>query len=186
MRRPPWIAHKLYFSILNRRILPEEHKMLVEELQRGPQAMPKLIWALLNTLGIYLYQITEEGMKDFALTLNELERRDFLAGVAKAALGVSILPPLAGAALEPGGHVKPKNPKARNVIFLYMNGGMSHLDTFDPKTNSEVKGISSPIKTNAPGLQISNHLPSLAKHGDKLPYLGPWLRRRAHTLKVST
>ena len=39
-------------------------------------------------------------MKDFALTLNELERRDFLAGVAKAALGVSILPPLAGAALE--------------------------------------------------------------------------------------
>lgn len=110
-------------------------------------------------------------MKDFALTLNELERRDFLAGVAKAALGVSILPPLAGAALEPGGHVKPKNPKARNVIFLYMNGGMSHLDTFDPKTNSEVKGISSPIKTNAPGLQISNHLPSLAKHGDKLAVL---------------
>ena len=52
-----------------------------------------------------------------------------------------------------------------------MNGGMSHLDTFDPKTNSEVKGISSPIKTNAPGLQISNHLPSLAKHGDKLAVL---------------
>ena len=42
-------AQIVFLSILNRRILPEEHKMLVEELKRGPQAMPNLIWALLNT-----------------------------------------------------------------------------------------------------------------------------------------
>ena len=42
-------AQIVFLSILNRRILPEEHKMLVEELKRGPQSMPNLIWALLNT-----------------------------------------------------------------------------------------------------------------------------------------
>ena len=42
-------AEIVFLSILNRRILPEEHKMLVEELKKGPSAMPNLIWALLNT-----------------------------------------------------------------------------------------------------------------------------------------
>jgi len=107
-------------------------------------------------------------MKDFSLKLDELNRREFLAGIATAALGVSIMPGAMDAATTGGGYVKPKNPKAKNVIFVYMNGGMSHIDTFDPKTNSEVKGISSPIKTNADGVQISSLLPNLAKQADKL------------------
>jgi hypothetical protein len=110
-------------------------------------------------------------MKDFTRRLDEIQRREFLAGVASLSLGVTILPSLINAETAPGGHVKPKNPKAKNVIFVYMDGGMSHLDTFDPKTNSEVKGISNPIKTNAPGLQISKLLPNIAKHGDKLAVL---------------
>lgn len=110
-------------------------------------------------------------MKDFALRLDELQRREFLAGVAKTALGVGILPSLCGAATKGGGYVKPVNPKAKNVVFVYMSGGMSHLDTFDPKSNSEVKGISGPIKTNADGVQVSKLLPNIAKHGNKLAIL---------------
>lgn len=107
-------------------------------------------------------------MKDFSLKLDELNRKEFIAGIAAVSLGVTVLPGPLEAATTGGGYVKPKNAKAKNVIFIYMNGGMSHLDTFDPKTNSEVKGISSPIKTNADGLQVSNLLPNIAKHGDKL------------------
>ena len=107
-------------------------------------------------------------MKDFAFSLDDLQRREFLAGIAAASLGVSILPNPMEAATTGGGYVKPKNPKAKNVIFVYMQGGMSHLDTFDPKSHPETKGISSPIKTNADGLQISSLLPNLAKHGDKM------------------
>lgn len=110
-------------------------------------------------------------MKDFALKLDDLQRREFLSGIAKAALGVSILPGAMDAATQGGGYVKPVNPKAKNVIFIYMNGGMSHLDTFDPKTNSDVKGISEPMATNVTGLKISSLLPNLAKQSDKIAFI---------------
>lgn len=102
-------------------------------------------------------------MKGFANRLTEFERREFLAGIAYASLGVSVLPTFAAE-----GESKPKPATAKRVIFLYMDGGMSHIDTFDPKTAGDVKGRSAPLKTNADGVQISNKLPNLAKHGNKL------------------
>ena len=70
-------------------------------------------------------------------TSGELERRRFMSLAAKGFLGVSILPwaipeRAHGAGL---GLNRPLNhaPKAKNVIYLYMSGGMSHIDTFDPK-----------------------------------------------------
>lgn len=106
-------------------------------------------------------------MNDFAKHLNDLERREFLAGVAKASLGVSILPSFAHAA---GGEAKAaaKAATAKNVIFVYMSGGMPHVDTFDPKTDSEVIGQSGPIKSKTGGVQVSKFLPEIAKHTDKL------------------
>jgi hypothetical protein len=50
------------------------------------------------------------------------------------------------------------------VILLWLEGGISHLDTWDVKGNSGFKAIS----TNAPGVQISEIFPRLAKHMDKL------------------
>jgi len=53
---------------------------------------------------------------------------------------------------------------ARNVIYLYMSGGQSHLDTWDPKPdNKEVMGATKAIKTSADGVQISEYLPRMAK-----------------------
>lgn len=49
-----------------------------------------------------------------------------------------------------------------------MEGGMSHLDTFDPKEHPETKGKFAKISTNADGMYISEHLKGLAKHGDKM------------------
>ena len=58
-------------------------------------------------------------------------RREFLQTLAYSGLGVTMLPIAMGA----GGITN----IAENVIYLYMDGGMSHLDTFDPKTNQEVR-----------------------------------------------
>jgi hypothetical protein len=57
--------------------------------------------------------------------------------------------------------------RAKSVILLWMNGGPSHLDTWDPKLG-KVAGPTKAIKTSAPGLMISEHLPLVARHATKL------------------
>ncbi|MEM9280540.1 MAG: DUF1501 domain-containing protein [Verrucomicrobiota bacterium] len=54
------------------------------------------------------------------------------------------------------------------MIYLYMNGGMSHLDTFDPKPGGEVMGPTKKIRTKVDDLVLSDNLPRLARHADKL------------------
>ena len=107
-----------------------------------------------------------------SLFSDELNRRRFVSLAAKSFLGVSILPwashsSLSGAGL---GLNRPLNhaPKAKNVIYLYMSGGMTHLDTFDPKTGTETGGPTQTIKTNADGVQLAENLPLLANHADKI------------------
>ena len=41
-----------------------------------------------------------------------------------------------------------------------MQGGMSHIDTFDLKTGHENQGSTTPINTNADGIRVSSHLPA--------------------------
>ncbi len=105
----------------------------------------------------------------------DLARRSFIKNTAGSLLGVSMLPSLehmfSGKALAVGeGSATQKQvATARNVIFLYMSGGMSHLDTFDVKPdNKEVMGPTKAIKTSADGVQLSEYLPRLAKHGHNL------------------
>lgn len=91
--------------------------------------------------------------------MNTLTRRNFVLNLASAGLGVTVLPNIGAAPTSAS--------KAKHIIYLFMNGGMSHLDTFDPKTDAQVKGEFNAINTNA-DYQISEHLPKLAKHGDKM------------------
>ncbi len=87
-----------------------------------------------------------------------------------SALGGLTLPDMlrrqhAGAADAPS---KPTNDKA--IIVLWLWGGPSHMETFDlkPDAPSEYRGEFRPIRTNVPGLDISEYLPRLAKQADKL------------------
>lgn len=59
---------------------------------------------------------------------------------------------------------------AKSCIIVYCWGGMSHHETFDlkPDAPAEVRGEFRPIATNVPGIHISEHLPKLATHMDKL------------------
>jgi hypothetical protein len=52
--------------------------------------------------------------------------------------------------------------------LLWLNGGPSHIDTFDPKPGRSTGGPFKAVKTRAPGMQLSEHLPHLAERGDKL------------------
>lgn len=60
--------------------------------------------------------------------------------------------------------------KAKSVILFFLCGGASHMDTWDlkPQAPAEYRGPFKPISTSAPGLQISEHLPRLAKQAHHL------------------
>ncbi|MFP6677498.1 MAG: DUF1501 domain-containing protein [Pirellulaceae bacterium] len=63
----------------------------------------------------------------------------------------------------------PAGSDKRSAIFIFMEGAPSHQDTFDLKPNApiEVRGEFKPISTNAPGVQICEHMPMLAQRADK-------------------
>ena len=54
-------------------------------------------------------------------------------------------------------------PTAEHVILFWNGGGMSHIDTFDPKPGRPTQGEFEPIQTSVPGLNISEIFPLLAK-----------------------
>ena len=93
-----------------------------------------------------------------------LTRRDLLCAGATTGLGLVVSRWLEASALADD--AAPKG-KAKSVILLYMNGGPSHIDTWDPKTG-KVAGPNKAIKTSAPGVVISEHLPLLAAKANKL------------------
>jgi hypothetical protein len=80
------------------------------------------------------------------------------------ALGAFLLPQAAGAA----GTTAPSR-QARGTIFIVLEGGMSHLDTWDPKPNApaEVRGEFGTIATIVPGLRIGEHMPCLARQAHR-------------------
>ena len=59
--------------------------------------------------------------------------------------------------------------KAKSVILLYLQGGPSHLDLWDPKDNvpDNVRSVFKPIGTKIPGVQFTELLPKLAQVNDK-------------------
>ncbi len=107
--------------------------------------------------------------------LDEQTRRLFMANVAKATFGVSFLPIFAQGAFaatptpvpaketaDDRYHERRSKP-AKHLIYLYMSGGMSHIDTLDPKPGSSSQGPFKAINSAADGIQMGEHLPLLAK-----------------------
>jgi uncharacterized protein (DUF1501 family) len=92
-----------------------------------------------------------------------LTRRDFLHAGSLGMLGLTLT---AFARAEEAGAVRDKDV---NCIMLFLLGGPSHIDTWDPKPKApaEVRGPFQTIQTNAPGLEITEIFPKMAKHADK-------------------
>ncbi len=97
-----------------------------------------------------------------------IQRRDFLrlgtAGLFGLGLSLPDLLRLQARAAEQG---RRSNDVA--LIFLFLHGGLSTLDTWDlkPQAPAEFRGEFRPIATNVPGIQITEHLPRTARQMDK-------------------
>ena len=61
-----------------------------------------------------------------------------------------------------------KRRQARSCIVLFLEGGPSHIDTFDPKPGADTNGPFEAIDTKIAGVKFSQHLPKLAEIADKL------------------
>src|SRR3989441_4379025 len=88
-----------------------------------------------------------------------VSRRDFLNVGCLVFLGMTLSDYLAAASAKTSGPAK-----ANAVILFWLEGGPSHIDTWDPKANSNFK----PISTNVAGIQVSELLPKIARKMDKI------------------
>ena len=94
-----------------------------------------------------------------------LTRRDFLRAGALTYLGANLSDLLRLEQAQAFAATAAATPaKAQAVILLWLEGGVSHVDTWDLKNSSSFK----PISTNVPGILISELLPQVAGHMDKL------------------
>ncbi len=96
-----------------------------------------------------------------------MDRRNFLLGTGLLGAGLSVfgqtlLPRFAYAADLAKGDPRSTKKPATAIIVLYMNGGPSHLDTFDPKRDAAVSGPAKAMATRVKGIEISENLPGLA------------------------
>ncbi|HKB39425.1 MAG TPA: DUF1501 domain-containing protein [Gemmataceae bacterium] len=93
-----------------------------------------------------------------------LTRRDFLHAGALSSLGLTLPGLLAQRATAAD-----KKDSDINCIMLFLVGGPSHIDTWDPKPKApeEVRGPFKPIRTNVAGMQITEIFPKMAKLADR-------------------
>ena len=93
-----------------------------------------------------------------------LNRRALLQIGGSGVLGLSLAD-----VLRIGARAAPRRNPPKSVIFLWLWGGPSHLDTFDmkPKAPIEYRGPYQPVPTNVPGIQICELLPQLARRADR-------------------
>src|SRR5881409_2278587 len=98
-------------------------------------------------------------------TSQGLTRRDMLRVGGLDLAGLTLADALRCQAANPG-----QSPaRDRCCIFLWLDGGPSHLETFDPKpdTPDTIRGPYGAIPTNVTGVHIGELLPMLARHMDK-------------------
>ena len=85
----------------------------------------------------------------------QLTRRRMLKTFSASLLGMPVNQLLAQGASS--------KARAEHVILFWNSGGMSHLDTWDPKPGRKVQGEFNPVKTSVDGMEISEIFPQLAK-----------------------
>jgi hypothetical protein len=108
------------------------------------------------------------------VTCDRLTRREVLRIGGSSLIGISLaqileLQAAAAAETPPAGGGRGWG-KAKSVILIFLQGGPSHLDLWDPKENvpDDVKSTFKPIPTKVDGVQVTELMPRLAQAADKL------------------
>jgi uncharacterized protein (DUF1501 family) len=99
-----------------------------------------------------------------------IARRDFLKIGTAGLFGMGLNLPLVLEKQARAAAAAGRSPSDVSVIFVFLHGGMSTIDTFDlkPDAPAEFRGEFKPIDTKAPGVQVCEHLPKLAGQMDKV------------------
>ena len=97
----------------------------------------------------------------FTNSLYKINRRGFLASGVAGTLGLAFSPFVQA-------QLAAKSPKAKRCVVIWLNGGPSHIDTFDPKPGVDTGGPFKAIETKTPGLRLCEHLPKLAEQSKHL------------------
>lgn len=94
-------------------------------------------------------------------------RRDLLRVGALSVMGLSLADLLRMEAAQADTGVK-SQARARNVLLIYLGGGITHHDTFDPKPDAplEIRGKYGTIPTKIPGVRFSERMPRMAESTD--------------------
>ena len=102
---------------------------------------------------------------DLANAADATTRRAFVSQLARAAFGLTAGSLALGSARAAS--LPLPRPSARQVIYLFLRGGMSHLDTLDPKPGAGTQGPVEALRTRADGVLLGQYLPKLAQQMDK-------------------
>ena len=113
------------------------------------------------------------------LQRSDFRRRQFLHAATSPWIASSLASIVGGkaAAAQTASSTSPIHPdhatsfgRAKRVIYLYLSGGPSQYETFDPKPDApvEIRGSFKPISTNVPGIHLSELLPRTASIVDRL------------------
>ena len=117
-----------------------------------------------------MFRITGRPGKDLCDQQLGVTRRDVLRIGGSGMLGMSLGSMLnLKAQASDGGQNRRGWGKAKSIILLYLQGGPSHLDLWDPKENvpDNVKSVFKPISTKIPGVQFTENLPLLSQLNDR-------------------
>lgn len=99
-----------------------------------------------------------------------IHRRELIQAGFTGLLGLGMADILAARRAAAEAMPRPsRGPKAKSVVLVFMTGAPAHQDIWDIDMNrpAEYRGEARSIKTNVPGIEISEHLPMLAKLADR-------------------
>lgn len=122
-----------------------------------------------------IFQSPSGELHELGMTLSRSMRRRDAVQVGLFSTAALLFPGgravAAGAAAPPPPRpAAPKKTKVRSVIQVFLWGGMSHSDTWDPKPDAgyDYNGpLRAPLSTNVPGIRLSEWFPNLARQADK-------------------
>ena len=117
-----------------------------------------------------MFRIIGRPGKDLCDRELGVTRRDVLRIGGSGMLGMSLGTMLnLKAQAEDGKSTRPGWGKAKSIILLYLQGGPSHLDLWDPKENvpDNVRSVFKPISTKIPGVKFTENLPLLSQLNDR-------------------
>ena len=120
-----------------------------------------------------MFRIVGNAAKDLCDPQLKVTRRDIMRVGGSAVLGLSLGNMLklqsANASIAPTSAQGAGWNKAKSIIMVYLQGGPSHIDLWDPKENvpDNVKSVFKPISTKIPGIKFTENLPRLSQLNDR-------------------